>query len=368
MTYFTGPNFLPLLPVPEILERLLKIFPEGTEHRNYVVREMAAKTVFVMLYAGAVEGEDRWIRPSQVTDMSDAQAALTDPSLRKQWVDVSLSSVKVRPEKAWYAPNSREPIRDETIRTGFIPCRAVIERPGIPTTSSKPKYALNKAFAALFNPALSGAALDQATAEWQNAHLSRAALARLRLIKQGMTVAADSVPVRFPNGEIRTLAPGPSSVIAKAVIEVFAPKFLKMPAVLWLSESGNKVVARDESLAKTLNLKIDPSRALPDIILVDLGAESAGTEMLVVFTEVVATDGPINRERKAALTAIALEAGFDEHQLAFVFLTAFMDRSAAPFRKAVSELAWGSYAWFASEPGYLIDLKDEGSPKLSSLN
>ena len=57
----------PLLPVPDIHERLQAIFPEGTENRNYVTREMAAKTVFVMLYIGAVEGAGCWLRPDQVT-------------------------------------------------------------------------------------------------------------------------------------------------------------------------------------------------------------------------------------------------------------------------------------------------------------
>ena len=161
----------------------------------------------------------------------------------------------------------------------------------------------------------------------------------------------------------RAIAPGPSSFIAKAVIEVFAPRFLKNPAVLWLSESGNKVVARDESLADALGLKIDPSTALPDIILVDLGADVGGTEMLVVFTEVVATDGPVNRERKIALTNLAIDAGFDERHLAF--LTAFMDRASSPFKKSIPELAWGSYAWFVSEPDHIIDLQD-GKPRMLS--
>ena len=57
----------PLLPVPDIHQRLQTIFPEGTENRNYVIREMAAKTVFVMLYIGAVEGAGCWLRPDQVT-------------------------------------------------------------------------------------------------------------------------------------------------------------------------------------------------------------------------------------------------------------------------------------------------------------
>lgn len=351
-------------PLKIIAERLPLIFPDGTEHRNYVVRDMAARTVYVMFYAGAVEGSDEWIRPSQVTDMSDEQAARTDDDSRRAWVANSMSTKKVRPSGAWYAPNSREPVRDETIRTGFIPCRAVIERTGVPTTSSKPKYALNAAFASLFDPGLRGDAFDHEIEVWQAAHLSKAAMSRLRLMKQGAAVAKDSVPVTFPNGETRSLTPGPSSVIAKAVIEVFAPRFLKQPTVLWLSESGNKVVARDENLANALGLKIDATKALPDIILVDLGADAGGTDMLVVFTEVVASDGPINRERKVALTAMALEAGFDERHLAF--LTAYLDRSGQPFRKSISELAWGSYAWCASEPDHIVELWAGNARKLSN--
>jgi len=60
-------------------------------------------------------------------------------------------------------------------------------------------------------------------------------------------------------------------VISKAVIEEFARRYLKNPAVLWISESGAKVVARDDELATQLKLKISADRNLPDIILVDLG-------------------------------------------------------------------------------------------------
>lgn len=357
---------LPLVPsVQLIAARLPEIFPEGTENRNYVVREMAARTVFVMFYVGAVQGADRWIRPSQVTDMSDEQAAQTDDVARKAWTAQSLSSKKDRPAKPWYAPNSREPVRDETLRSGLIVCRAVIEREGVPTTSSLPKYALEAEFAALFDPSLSGTDLGVAIAAWRDSHLSKAALSRARLVKQGAAVARDAVVVTFPNGEKRSLAPGPSSSIAKAVIEVFAPKFLKQPAVLWLSESGNKVVARDEGLASALGLKIDPSKALPDIILVDLGEDVSGSDMLVVFAEVVASDGPVSRERKVVLTTLALEAGFDERHLAF--LTAFMDRGSSQFKKSVSEIAWGSFAWFASEPDHIIELREGQPTKLSRL-
>lgn len=323
---------LPVVPPLNVIrERLQLIFPEGTENRGYLIREIAAKTIFVMFYAGAVEGLGRWIRPSQVVSMGDSQAALTDDASRESWVKMTFSKQKIRPADAWYAENTREPIRDETIKNGLIPCNAIVERKGIPTTSSRPRYSLNRSFAALFDAGLEGDSLLSAISSWQENHLNKAALARLRLLKSGAVIAADAVVVTFPNGEKRTLAPGPSSTIAKAVIEVFAPNFLKNPTVLWLSESGNKVVAQDDVLAKALGLNIDASKALPDIILIDLGEDRTGSDMLVVFTEVVATDGPINRERKVTLTHLAIDAGFSEKNLAF--LTAFMDRSALPFKR-----------------------------------
>ncbi|WP_205957004.1 BsuBI/PstI family type II restriction endonuclease [Pantoea stewartii] len=352
-----------LLEITEIHRRLYDIFPEGTENRNYVIREMAAKTIFVMLYAGAIDGNEIWVRPSQITDMGNEQSAKQSVNERTSWLNDTLSKKATRPIDAWYAPNSREPIRDETLRGGLIPCHAVLERKGVPTTSSKPRYCLDPSFAKLFDPELSTEVLADKILNWQETHLNKAALARIRLIKSSISSSDESMTVTFPGGEKRTLAPGPSSVIAKEVIEVFAPKFLKVPAVLWLSESGNKVVTRDEQLASSLGLKIDASKALPDIILVDLGEDKSGSDMLFIFTEVVATDGPVNRERKVALTKIAADAGFSNKNLAF--LTAFMDRGASPFKKAITELAWGSYAWFVSEPENLIDLRDGRAIKLS---
>ena len=355
-----------LLTVAKIHERLSIIFPEGTEQRTYLVREMSAKTIFTALYARAVEGNDRWIRPNQVCRMTSAQSELTDDVSRDEWyVRSSKNGYVPLVGTPWFADTTREPIRDETIGEGLLPVRAMIERAGVPTTSSKGRYALEAEFARLFDPILTDEDLVIVADAWRLNHLSKTALARQALIYEGALVADDAVPVRFPNGEHRHLAPGASSVISKAVIEEFAPRFLKRPHVLWLSESGNKVVARDDRLARALGIEIDPSKSLPDIILVDLGDDAGGREMLVVFTEVVATDGPINRQRKAALMKMAKEAGFEEAHLAF--LTAFMDRSATFFRKAIVEIAWGSFVWFAAEPDHLIDMHNGKPRKLSSL-
>ena len=152
-------------------------------------------------------------------------------------------------------------------------------------------------------------------------------------------------------------------MITKAVIEEFAKRYLHSPAVLWLSESGNKVISRDSELAKEIGIHIEADRNLPDIILVDTGIP----EPLLVFVEAVATDGPINQMRKQALLEIAAKGGFNAKQVAF--LTAFADRSASAFRKASSELAWGSFVWFASEPAHVVVLRDgqRKSRKLADL-
>lgn len=355
-----------ILSVEQIQARLQAIFPEGTEQRTYITREMAAKTVFVCLYANAIEGLDRWIRPNQVCRMTEAQSAIIDDAARESWYIASGKNGFVPSVGTpWFADTTREPIRDETIGDGFLPVRAIIERQGIPTTSSKGRYALEEGFAALFAASLSADDFNTLVETWRANHLTKTALARQALIAGGALSAGGAVQIQFPNGETRALSAGPSSVIAKAVIEQFATRFLKKPHVLWLSESGNKVVARDERLAATLGIVIDPAKALPDIILVDLGDDVGGSDLLVVFAEVVATDGPINRQRKEALTVVAKDAGFEEEHLAF--LTAFMDRSTSQFKKAIVEIAWGSYVWLVSEPDHIIDMRNGTAKKLSEL-
>lgn len=345
-------NELPqLLDYKEIQARLELIFPEGLTNRNYLVREISARTVFVMLYVEAIEGSDIWVRPDQITKMTDEQALVTDKTKRTEWCSKSLKPSKEAIHGRWYAQNTREPIRDETLRQGLVENGAVIERQNLPTTSPKGRYALSPAFAELFSPALIGADLSAHIAQWQGKYLSTSAMARLKLVKRATFDAnSQKIITAFPNGETRVLAPGPSSIISKAVIEEFAPMFLIHPAVLWLSESASKEDQRDSELANSLGINIEAEKFLPDIILVDIGT----AEPLFVFIEVVASDGPVTERRREALLKLITDAGFTESQATFV--TAYADREKQPFRKTFSTLAWQSFAWCMSEPDRIIGL------------
>jgi hypothetical protein len=339
---------MPMLTRDEVHVRLQEIFPDGAPNRAYLTRMLAASTVFVALYIDATEGSGTMLGPKHVYRMTDEQAALVDDASRTAYATGVLRTGSQTEGRRWYQDNTREPIRDETLREGLVAIGAVIERTDLPTTSSKPRYALKASFAALFDPALTGEALQARIAAWQAEALNKGALARLAIVRRGAGVSADQVLVTFPNGETRRMKPGPSSEITKAVVEVFAPAFLTAPAVVFLSESGNKVVARDDALARSIGLAIQADKNLPDTILVDLGP----VHPLLVFVEVVATDGPISQRRKEALEELVAEAGFPAEHVAFV--TAYLDRSAGPFKKTVDSLAWGSYAWFAAEPERLM--------------
>ena len=338
----------PMLTREEVHTRLQAIFPDGAPNRAYLTRMLAASAVFVALYVDAIEGSGTYLGPKHVYRMTDEQAARVDDASRVAYAGNVLRTGSHTEGKRWYQDNTREPIRDETLREGLVAIGAVTERTDLATTSSKPRYALKANFAALFDPALAGEALQDRVVAWQAEALNKGALARLAIVRRGGGVSADQVLVTFPNGETRRMKPGTSSEITKAVVEVFAPAFLAEPAVVFLSESGNKVVARDDELARSIGLAIQADKNLPDTILVDLGP----AHPLLVFVEVVATDGPISQRRKEALEVLVAEAGFPAEHVAFV--TAYLDRSAGPFKKTVDSLAWGSYAWFAAEPERLV--------------
>jgi len=315
-----------------------------------------------MLYIGAI-GNRVLLRPNQVTRMTNEQASKTDDASRTAWAAASLGKTGDIPGR-WYAVDTREPIRDETLREGLVRIGAATVMPGLATTSSAPRYSLTESFAALFAPNLAEESLAQAIVTWQKQNLSPSALARVRLAGIGAAANKSGIIVQFPDGEARRLAHGPSSTIVKAVLESFCIRFLENPGVIFLSESGNKVVQRDEELARAIGLRIPADQYLPDILLVDLAPQKP----LLVFVEVVASDGPVNAHRKGAFLRITRSAGFADENVAFV--TAYQDRGRPAFRKTVGELAWNTFAWFASEPEHIIVLREgaaDSSARLSTL-
>lgn len=343
-----------VLAIPTIQRRLEFIFPPGLEMRQNLVREMAAKVVYVFLYGWMVEGFERYLRPSHVYFFTDEQSIALSDVEREFWFANS-TRPGFRPfGKRWYADTTREPIRDETIRFGLLDIGAVGRLPGYAVTASTPIYYLKSDFTHLFNPTHTDEQFIALALQWQQLHLTPAARARMALLAAGKARRTDEVVVTCPDGSIAKMGPGASSLISKGVVEAFAEEYLSNPALIWLSESGNKIRHQDELVARAIGLQIDQAKVLPDVILANIG--NTGLDTHLIFVEVVASDGPMTTARKSALLDYVRKAGFPESQCHFG--TAFEDRADTAFRKCFPTLAWGSFVWFRSEPERLMWLVD----------
>ncbi len=323
---------------------LPEVFPEGMTRRAWLTNANAARTVFVMLYSLAIEGNGRWIAPKAVVEMSDRQAARTAFRSRIGYLDRILKPRQKADGKPWLAPNSREGIRDEAVRA-LKDVGAVVER-DLPKTSGKGRYALTADFADLFDPARSDEDRTGKVTAWREAHLAPAELARVAI-----RAVQASATMTLPDGTTKPLSGGPSQPIIKGIIEQFAPRFLTEPVLLSYSDSAAPVRYVDEGLMRRLRLQYRAGDPLPDVLLADIAKP-----LRFVSVEAVATEGVADPARVAAVTAWLEQSGFSAQEVYFV--TAYLDRADPAFRKTVGEVAWRTALWFVTEPDCLLAALD----------
>jgi hypothetical protein len=345
--------------VKQCSDRLEMIFPRAAFDTS-MSNASAAWSVAALLYvdavvpaAGDLRDDAAWARPTTVVWLCEAVYARGENASRTAWRRAALGhNAKKRVEQlvgGWglafkprYGDNSREQIRDETWPR-WLDEGAMRTRPGVKTTSSAGRWALTDVFADLFDPRLTGDALEARVEAFRDAHMSPGGKVKALTARQrGDEIHA--VAVRLPNGVVRQLAPGEASVILRGVVEHWAPARLGDPVVLTISEPGDKIYTADAAIMQQLGLVIDVSALLPDAVLVDVAPTPPGFWIV----EAVATDGPIDEDRKRALLKWAAQQRIPEDTCNF--LTAFGSRNAGPARKRLKDLAVGTYAWYADEP------------------
>lgn len=150
-------------------------------------------------------------------------------------------------------------------------------------------------------------------------------------------------------------------------MEGFAPAFLGEPRVAWISDSASKAPFRNAPLEKALQITLDKAELLPDIVLVDINPPGRPGTVLLVFVEVVASDGPVTEQRRKAILDLIATSPRKYRPDDAVFVTAYADRAAGPARRTMHALAWRSFAWFLSDPERLIQLHDGPPRPISSL-
>lgn len=351
----------PVVTADEARRRLALIFPRSA-FDNVLSNPLAGAAVAAMIYVDAVSDRDAdpesvtWARPSTCTWMSNEVLELDHPDQRRAWRDAAASgSGKNAVEtllQSWgmsfrtgYADNSRETLRDETFRL-WNEFGALRKRSGLPTSSSKPRWALYSEFADLFRPDLRDDDLTAAIARWRDEHMAPGPRLRAQMA-MGQEAHQYAVMVMLPgHTSTRQLEPGLASAILKSVIEEWAPRRLGTPFVITVSEPGDKLFVGDAQLLKRVGVSIDVSGALPDALIADIATDPVTFWII----EAAATDGVVSEGRKEQLLEWAEGQGISRS--ACEFLTAFQSRGASVAKRRLKDIASQTWAYFADEPDH----------------
>lgn len=160
------------------------------------------------------------------------------------------------------------------------------------------------------------------------------------------------VPVEVGQSQPFFLSPGTHSRLAAEVVEVYAPRFLSRPCVVYLGDTRQKRGYQNRDLMRELNLPLQVTASLPDVILL------SETERRLVIVEVVASSGPISTSRLAQLQPLGqqpLALGYGVR-----YVTAFPSRRV--FRRFVEEIAWDTEVWIANEPDQVVQFSSAKRP------
>lgn len=154
------------------------------------------------------------------------------------------------------------------------------------------------------------------------------------------------IPVALPSGENIEFSPGEHNQLQKAIIENFLPRYGYGCEVLYVGDTANKFLYKNEVKLKELNFFELLHGELPDIV-----AYSQQKNWLYLI-EAVHSFGPINDIRLFELKKLTKNC-----KAAIIFVTAFLDRET--FQKFVKDITWETEVWIADSPDHLIHFDGE---------
>jgi DNA (cytosine-5)-methyltransferase 1 len=151
----------------------------------------------------------------------------------------------------------------------------------------------------------------------------------------------EQVPIKLPSGKTLQFSPGEHNLLQKAVIEQFLPRYGHGAQILYVGDSADKFLFRDDEKLRDLKFFELEHGELPDVV-----AYSSEKNWLFLI-EAVHSSGPISSLRLLELKRLS-----EKCNVPMVFVTAFLNRDT--FRKFAPEIAWETEVWIADAPDHLI--------------
>lgn len=273
--------------------------------------------------------------------------ALLDMTAEKRWDQAEAPLMGITPLMTFasvhygkdYAPNTRETFRRQTIHQ-FVDGGLVLYNPDDPyrpTNSPKAVYKVEPNALELIR--------KYGTDQWVsalNSYLAKKGSLAERYAKRR---EQRKVPVLLEDGTIH-ISPGDHSLLIKAIIEEFAPRFIPGASLIYAGDTGDRVGYFNEEKLLELGVKVDKHGKMPDVVLF------YPLKNWLVLVEAVTSHGPVNPKRQGELAAL-----FAGSTAGLVYVTAFPTR--AILAKYLTEISWETEVWVADSPFHLIHFNGE---------
>jgi len=236
-----------------------------------------------------------------------------------------------------YAPNSRESIRKQSMHP--LRTAAIIEdnTDTEATNSSNYSYRLTDEALKLIKAYNSP--------KWKSELEAFSELHESLIEKYTSKKRMAMLPVNI-NGEDLLLSSGDHNELQRAIIEQFAPRFAPNCECLYIGDSTNRGMIKNEEKLAGLGFEITLHDKMPDVVLY------VEEKNWIYFIEAVTSVGPMNPKRIIEINDMTqnVEAGK-------IFVTAFLDFET--YKRFSADLAWETEVWIANNPDHMIHLNGD---------
>jgi len=149
------------------------------------------------------------------------------------------------------------------------------------------------------------------------------------------------VPVQLADGQEIKLSPGAHSLLIKAIVEEFGPRFAPGGLLVYAGDTGDKWGYYDAALMNRLGIVVDSHGKFPDVIIY------LADRNWLLLIESVTSHGPVDAKRHEELQHL-----FSSCTAGLVYVTAFPSRTV--MGRYLGDIAWETEVWTSDAPSHLI--------------
>ena len=284
------------------------------------------------------------VPPKQQSDLCGyVILAMADIKKNDEWANATNKWIRIHDVIAFirdfyevsYAENSRETFRKQAMH--HFRNAAFIEDNGKATNSPNYRYRLTDEMLLLVKTFQS----NQWEEQKNNFLKSHQNLIDLYSSKK----AVRKMPVKI-NGDDFTFSPGKHNQLQKLIIEEFAPRFAENSECLYVGDTIQKDLVKNEEKLKELGFEITLHDKMPDVVLY------SEDKNWIYFIESVTSVGAMEPKRIKEIEEMTENVSAGK-----IYVTAFLDFKT--FKKFSETLAWETEVWISDMPDHMIHLNGD---------